>query len=283
MKKVNFAVMGVLSVFILFLCFVCSPSSADLMYFYQSDVALEGRQVSEEGSELIGFKLVGGGEIFVTLEAVKEVVKEEDYAFFVRSGDFWLRKGNRERALVEYSRALAISPDSAFVKRRLEQVEIIKLLDKCNDGLSIAKTLLEQKKFWGAIAEYERLLELPPPEEMMKSITLELADTHAKIAYLYYDHVYPEGAEREMKKAKSRVKPIHLCRLRPVVEEHGWAYARRVHYAGACEHTGCSVCPEGRMKTFFKPYEHRARTIEGLPARLLLSWENLPVHSDFGI
>jgi len=172
------------------------------MYFYQSDVALQGQQVSENGAELIGFKLVGGGEILVTLEAVKEVVREEDYAFHVRNGDFWLRKGDRERALSYYSKALAMVPESAFVKRRIEQVAIIKLLDKCTDGLDVAKTLLEQKKYWGAIAEYERLLELEPPEEMKKSIILEMAETHAKIAYLYYDHVYEEGAEREVKEAK---------------------------------------------------------------------------------
>ena len=196
MKHIGFSVQ--ITIFVLFA--LSSVANADLMYFHQGGV-LEGKTVLDDGGDSIAFRLVGGGELVVSKEAVREVIKEEEYAFYVRSGDFWLRKGNKQKAKKQYDKALELAPENQVVLNRLHELRTRELRQQCEAGLESARELVRQDEYWDALREYEKLFEISPTEEITHQIVKEMAETHAKIAFLYYDHIYRDGALKELAEA----------------------------------------------------------------------------------
>ncbi len=178
-----------------------APTDADLLYFHQGGV-LQGRITNDDGVGSVAFSLVGGGEIVVSREAIKEVLTEEPYAFHVRSGDYWLQRGKKDRAIQEYQKAAAMVPDNPVVLGRMERIELSQTISRCNEILEHARKLAEEKKYWQAIEQYDSLLTISPTPEMTETGKRLQAETYARLGYLYYNHVYDKGAMDALVKAE---------------------------------------------------------------------------------
>lgn len=177
------------------------PTFADLVYFHQGGV-LQGKVIADDGIGSVSFSLVGGGEIVVTRDAIKEVLTEEPYAFHIRSGDYWLQRGRRDRAIEEFQRAAAMVPDNPVVQGRIERLEMSQTLSRCNEILERARKMVDERKFWQAIEQYDNLLVISPTPEMTETGRKLLAETYARLGYLYYNHVYDKGAMDALAKAE---------------------------------------------------------------------------------
>lgn len=187
--------------FMVFLISISAAAHADVVYFKQGGTIM-GRILSEDDGGPVAIRLLGGGEITVNRNMVQDMVREEDWAFHIRTGDYYKSRGNVQRALTEYRKAVALAPANEVIQRRIKALETEKQLAACREGLERADRLTKQENYWQAIEQYETLLDISPTDEMRETIRIATAQAYAELGNLYYNHIYEKGAREVLEKAE---------------------------------------------------------------------------------
>lgn len=183
-------------------CFVFSGyglASADLISLAKGDI--EGR-ILENSARVVVIETVAGEYVVLKKNQIQSLVEEPEAEFYVRRGNFHEQNGNDNRALVDYLEALNKIPNHQVARERIEQINYRKKQAKWNTGLQKAEEHFAKQDYWSALEQYQEVLEMEPEETLERRIITRMSEAHTRIAFLYYDHCYDEGAILELAKAE---------------------------------------------------------------------------------
>jgi len=65
-----------------------------------------------------------------------------------------------------------------------------------------AESHLANRQYWLALDSFQSVLDLEPEDHLARQVIQKMSDTHARIAFLYYDHCADEDAILELAKAE---------------------------------------------------------------------------------
>jgi tetratricopeptide (TPR) repeat protein len=186
---------------IAFLLFQASVSQADVLFF-SGDRSLDGHVV-RQGKNTTNVKLLAGSTLTLENQEIQGTKAEPFVAYMVKRGDYYLeqRKDTR-RALETYQEALRMKPGDPDIQARIDLVVLSERITRCQNGVEQARKTARDGDMGRAIEIYENLLPNAPKDELRRTITRELAETYAQLAYRYYDHSYFMGAEEMLRKAE---------------------------------------------------------------------------------
>ncbi len=186
---------------IVFLLVVASTSQADVLYF-AGNRSLDGHVV-RQGKNTTNVKLLAGSTLTLENQEIQGTKSEPFVAYMVKRGDYYLeqRKDTR-RALETYQEALRMKPGDPDIQSRIDLVVLSERITRCQNGIEQARETARNGEMGQAIDIYEKLLPNAPKDELRRTITRELAETYAQLAYRYYDHSYFMGAEEMLRKAE---------------------------------------------------------------------------------
>ncbi len=162
---------------------------------------LQGR-ILNETDELISFELLGGGQITIKKDSVVNIDRENEKDFYEKSGDRLLNEGDFDRALQMFLKAQNINSLDSELDKKIDAAKYMERINSCQKAINLADELAASKRHHEAIDEYRKALPLAPTDDIAKNITKKISQTHADLAYSYYDHCYYEGAMRELQKAE---------------------------------------------------------------------------------
>ncbi len=190
-----------ISALIVFLLIHAFASQADVLYF-GGDRTLDGHVV-RQGKNTTNVKLLAGSTLTLENQEIQGTKPEPFVAYMVKRGDYYLEeRKNTRRALETYQEALRLKPGDPDIQARIDLVILSERITRCQNGIEQARQTARNDDLGRAIEIYENLLPNAPKDELRRTITRELAETYAQLAYRYYDHSYFIGAEEMLRKAE---------------------------------------------------------------------------------
>jgi tetratricopeptide (TPR) repeat protein len=188
--------------FMIGLVLLAAPSFGDVLFF-GGDRRLDGHVV-RKGRDATNVKLLTGSTLTVENHDIQGTKTEPYVAYVVKRGDYYLEeRKDPTRALETYQEALRLKPGDQDIQARIDLVVTSERITRCQVGIDQARALNREGKHPEAIALYENLLPTAPKEELTRTITRELAETYAQVAFKYYDHSFFVGAEEMLRKAEA--------------------------------------------------------------------------------
>lgn len=178
-----------------------STASADVLFF-SGDRRLDGHVV-RRGQDATNLKLLTGSTLTVENNDINSTKTEPFVAYVVKRGDYFLEeRGDRQKAIDTYQEALRLKPGDPDIQARIDLVLLSERIVRCQEGIELARAKAREGEHGEAISIYEELLPTAPKDELSRTITRELAETYAQMAFKYYDHSYFIGAEEMLRKAE---------------------------------------------------------------------------------
>jgi len=178
-----------------------AQSVADVLFFGGSR-RLDGH-VLRRSRENTNLKLLTGSTLTVENLDISGTKTEPFVAYVVKRGDYYLEeRRDPRRALETYREALRLKPGDTDIEARIDLVLLSQRITRCQEGIDKAREFSRQDEFGEAILIFENLLPTAPKLELERTITRELAETYAALAFKFYDHSYFIGAEDMLRKAE---------------------------------------------------------------------------------
>lgn len=178
-----------------------APAFGDVLYF-GGDRRLDGHVV-RKGRDATNLKLLTGSTLTVENQDIRGTKAEPFVAYVVKRGDYFLEERKEPgRALEIYQEALRLKPGDSDIQARIDLVLLSERITRCQEGIDSARQLARDGDLGESVRVYEELLPTAPKEELKRTITRELAETYAQLAFKYYDHSYFVGAEEMLRKAE---------------------------------------------------------------------------------
>ena len=210
---------------ILFFGFLAPATRADTLWF-AGDKKLDGH-VLRKTRENTNFKLIYGANLQVENDDITRTETEPFVVYLLKRGDYYLNeRKDTEKALKNYRDALKLKPNDSYIKERIELVLLSQRISRCQEGIDKARQFSREDNLLRAIDIYKNLLPTAPREELKRTITRELAETYANLAYKFFDHSYFLGAEEMLRKAE---------KLNPNSPRLHFVLARILHVSGDWE------------------------------------------------
>ena len=180
---------------------VTGAARADTLWFSGNN-KLEGH-VLRKTRENTNFKLIYGGNLMVENRDISRTETEPFVIYLLKRGDYYLNeRKDSEQALKNYRDALKLKPDDPYITERIEWVVLSQRIERCQEGIELARQLSREGKMQESIDTYKELLPTAPKEELQRTIRRELAETYANLAYKFFDHSYFLGAEQMLREAE---------------------------------------------------------------------------------
>jgi tetratricopeptide (TPR) repeat protein len=180
-----------------FLCI--TPVWGDVVATKSSN--LEGR-ILENSSQVVILETVAGEYIVVRKDVVVTIQQEPLTEFYFRRGHFYESKGDDNRALLDYMEAVNLNAEHKEAKAHIEAIHYKRKKAQWDQNLNSAQQLISSQQFRGAIETYQKVLDMEPDDQLARQVVQQMSDTYAKLAFVYYDHCYDEGAIRELARAE---------------------------------------------------------------------------------
>lgn len=185
--------------FFVVLLFGTSDARGDLIAMSMGDI--EGR-ILENSARVLVVETVAGEYVVVQKDLIKALTKETEPDFYYRRGVFYEQQGNEKRAILNYLEALNRDAAHEKSRERIEGIQNRKKQEQLNNGLKKAETHLEKREYWLALDTFQTVLDQEPEDSLARQVINKMSDTHARIAFLYYDHCADEDAVLELAKAE---------------------------------------------------------------------------------
>ena len=147
-------------------------------------------------------KTLNGDEVAISREVILRVARRTEVEFLLDKGAFLEDKGEDEQAYLEYIEILKRDPSNQAAKKRMDDITTRHQRARWERGLSEARKLVAGERYRQALQAFQTVLAEQPEDRLAQRIVEEMCNTYAKIAYLYYNHCYDEGAINELYKAE---------------------------------------------------------------------------------
>ncbi|MBN2325655.1 MAG: tetratricopeptide repeat protein [Candidatus Omnitrophica bacterium] len=177
----------------------CGAACGDLIAMAKGE--LEGR-ILENSARVLVVETVAGEYVVVQKEQVKSFTQEPAPEFYYRRANFYQQQGNEKRAVLNYLEALNRDPAHQKSRQQIENIQHAKKQEQWNNGVQQAETHLDNEQYWLALNTFQSVLDMEPEDDLARQIIKKMSDTHARIAFLYYDHCADEDAILELAKAE---------------------------------------------------------------------------------
>ncbi len=177
----------------------CGNAYGDLIAMAKG--SMEGR-ILENSSRVLVVETVAGEYVVVQKEQIRSLQKESEPDFYFRRGLFWEAQGNEKRAILNYVEALNLDPNHEKSKERIESIQQRKRKEQVDSNVKKAESQLTSRQYWLALDTFQNVLDMEPEDQLARQVIQKMSDTHARIAFLYYDHCADEDAILELAKAE---------------------------------------------------------------------------------
>lgn len=181
-------------------CLAGAGACADVVHLVGGTL-LEGQVETELETQVI-LRLLNGGKVVLAAERIVAIDREPPEMFFVRKGDWLADKGQEREAEAAYREAIALAPASQEARDRLAAMLLARTIVRVNQMIQQAEALMVQRKYREAIRAYSAARDESPSDELTHDLNRRMAIAYARLAYLYFDHCYDQGARIELEKAK---------------------------------------------------------------------------------
>ncbi len=177
----------------------CLPVYGDLISMAKGP--LEGR-ILENSAQVLVLETVAGEYVVLQKDQINSWQKEPEPEFYFRRGRFFENKGDENRAILDYLETLNLNPNHDNAKKQIQTIQYHQKERQWNAGVEKGEQLLAEQEYKKALGEFQRVLEMEPEESLARQVIRKMSDTHARIAYLYYNHGHDEVAILELAKAE---------------------------------------------------------------------------------
>ncbi len=175
------------------------PVQGDVIYTYSRIV--EGR-VLEDSSLVLVLETVAGEYVKVDKSSIKKIEREPREEYYYRRARFHEEKGNEDAALMDYQHVVQRNESHQRARQRIQTIVHERKQAQWNAKISEAEQYRAEEKYRNALASYQEVLEMEPDSQIARRVVQQMSDTHAQLAFLFYDHTYDRGAIRELAKAE---------------------------------------------------------------------------------
>ena len=162
---------------------------------------LEGR-ILENSAIVLVVETVAGEYLVVEKTNILTTQDEPITEFYFRRGRFYEGKGEDNRALLDYLEAVNLNPNHKEARERIDAINYKRKKMQWDQGLQNAQQFISSQEYRKALSAFQDVLALQPDDQLARQIVRRMSDTHAKIAFTFYDHCYDEGAVQELAKAE---------------------------------------------------------------------------------
>ncbi len=166
-----------------------------------NQITLEGR-ILENSARVMVVETVAGEYVVIDKNRVLNFQDEPEADFYYRRGQFYLNKGDESRALLDFMEAVNWDENHQEARQAIDQIRTQQKRAKVDQGLLKAQQLIAAQEYRKALEAFQRILELQPDDQLAQQIVKQMSDTYTRIAFLYYDHCYDEGAIVELARAE---------------------------------------------------------------------------------
>lgn len=185
------------------LCFLlivlCRASNADVIHTISRMV--EGR-VLEDSSQILVVETVAGEYVKVEKSTIRSIEREPREEFYFRRANFHESKGNENAALNDYRHVVQQNANHKRAANRIETITYTRKKEQWDAKLSEAENLRSTENYRSALTVYQEVLDMEPEPSITGRVIQQMSDTHAQMAFLFYDHCYDRGALVELARAE---------------------------------------------------------------------------------
>ena len=175
------------------------PVSADQI-FAQNKV-IEGR-VLEDSTRVLVVETVAGEYVVVDKHTVTSIDKEAPEEFYFRRANYHLARGEDNEALRDFLEVMQRNPQHEKPRQSIDAINHQRKKDKWDQELEAASQFIATRDYRKAISAYQRVLDQQPDEPVANMVVQRMSDTHARMAFVFYDHCYDRGAIVELARAE---------------------------------------------------------------------------------
>jgi tetratricopeptide (TPR) repeat protein len=182
------------------LCVILNPAAwSDLIS--TSKGSIEGR-VLEDSAKVLVVETIAGEYVVINKSRVDAVNNEPVEEFYFRRGRYRESNGDDGQALVDYLEVLNLNPNHKNARDGIDAIQHRQRKAKWDKKIEEAQDHLASQSYREALRSYQQVLEMQPEERLAQEIVQRMSQTHAQIAYLYYNHCLDQDAIIELAKAE---------------------------------------------------------------------------------
>jgi soluble lytic murein transglycosylase len=176
------------------------PSPADILRL-SSGKTLEG-VIIEQREGQVSFQLPEG-TLVLSPAHIQSIQNESPAEDQVRLGKALLKLNRTDEAMACFQKAVDIDPNQPEAAALLEQTRTGRTLQDLEPRLAPLRNQILQNHFSNALEGYRALSEEFQGSPVQAAIDRERAEAHADYAFFLYDHLYPDRALDEIRKAQA--------------------------------------------------------------------------------
>lgn len=188
---------------IVFLCFLgmmaINYASADLVSTAKGTIEC---RILEDSAEVVVIETVAREYIVIDKSKVTSVKKEPPEEYFYRRAKFHEEENEENQALMDYVEVINRNPDHQEAQEGIEEIRYRRNKRKWEQGIQQASNYLNEDRYWKALDQYKKVLDMQPEERVARQIVNRMSKVHSQLAYLFYDHSAEEFAILELAKAE---------------------------------------------------------------------------------
>lgn len=178
-----------------------APFNVHADILVQARGELEGR-VLENSADVVVFETIQGEYFVLSHSQIVEIRDEPSEEFYYRRALMHEEKGADNRALLDLMEAMNRNPNHDRAQQRHDAIVQRHREERWNQGLQTAQQYAQREEYRQALASYRQVLEMQPDDHLAQRIVQQMSDTHARIAFLYFNHCYDNDAIVELTKAE---------------------------------------------------------------------------------
>ena len=162
---------------------------------------VNGRIITDLNDAVL-IKTLNGEEVAISRDVILRVARKTEVEYLLDRGTFLEDKGQDAEAYLEYLEILKRDPANEEARKRMEEITLRHQRARWEKGLTEARKLVASERYRQALHAFQAVLAEQPEDRLAQQIVEEMCNTYAKIAYMYYNHCYDEGAIAELYKAE---------------------------------------------------------------------------------
>ena len=195
-----FGKVSICAVLVILISVFSVDSNADMLIFTKGRV-LHGEIIGET-KNTITVDLMIGGKLIIPASAPIEVKKEAKIDYLIKKADYLVSRKKDANAISIYLRGLEYSPNNQLIMKKIEELRSRRVSEDLEEKIAFGDKLVDEGEYRAAIAFYNSLLQHEASPKVTRDILRKISNTHALMAYIYYNHCFEEWAMQEINKAE---------------------------------------------------------------------------------